>query len=327
MIRTMAIPLAVVACLLSFCETSRAQGSGGTDTVRPAVQRVGTLAEHTFVPTTFTPDPFIRTYLRTGLGFGTTPTLDTPPVVINGAEVGGLNGDLLFALMSFEYQHAIRDWLAVRGALNVIGRLADETRPLLAQGVTLYAGFDLGWLFRLTESERWSLSASLEIRNSSLTDIYLKRFIEGIVDSGGVSPGNNLVAVTPALQGGGGLRGAYAFSKLVGLTVSATVFYGESTNRSMGEGWNYKVGAAVDFNLLSNEGPPLGFVAGASTGSLLDIPGAESEATHTFFGRVGYTGSREFALGLDIAYEIVPVRDMERKQGFVSAVVDIRLYF
>jgi hypothetical protein len=319
--------IAVIAFILPLRETARSQESAGNDTVRSAFQGVGTLAAHTFVPTTFIGDPFVRTYLRTGLGFGMTSTLDSPPVVIDGVPLEGLRGNLLFALMTFDYQHAIRDWLAVHAGLSVVGRLANEKRPLLAQGVTLYGEFELGWLFRLMESERTTLSASLAIRNSSLTDAYLKRFIEGVIDSGKVTRGNKLVEVTPALQGVGGLRAAHAISDLVGLTVSAEVSYGESTDRSQGDSWNYLVGAAVDFNLFCNGGPPLGFVAGASTGSLVDVPGTGNRTAQNFFGRIGYTGSREFALGLDLAYELVPVRNAESKQGFMSAMIDIRLYF
>jgi hypothetical protein len=327
MTRMHATALLVFVLILPVREIARSQGSAGDGTAAPAVRSAGTLASHTFVPSTFMRDPFIRTSLMTGLGFGLTPALETPPVEINGVPVESVKGSLLFALMGFEYQQEIRDWLALKGNVRVAGRLADETRPLLSQGVTLFAGFDLGWLFRVMESERTFLSGSLEIRNASLTDVYLKRFIEGIIDSGGVSHSNQLVETTPALQGGGGLHAAHAFSELVGLTVNADLFYGESTDRSAGQLWSYLVRAAVDFNLLCDGGPPVGFVLGATVGSTLDIPGAEEKATQTFFGRIGYTGSREFALGLDLAYELVPIRNIENRQGFVSAVIEIRLYF
>ncbi len=327
MTRMLTLIITVIAFILPLRESARSQESAGNDSIRSSFQGVGSRGAHTFVPTTFIRDPFVRTYLRTGLGFGMTPALETPPVVIDGASVEGLKGSLLFALMAFDYQHAIRDWLAVRAALKVIGRLADETRPLLAQGVTLYGEFELGWLFRVMQSERTFLSASLEIRNSSVTDVYLQRFIEGIIDSGGISRGNHLVEVTPAMQGGGGLYMAYAFSDLAGLTANANLYYGESSDRSKGEAWSYLVRAAVDFNLSSTGGPPLGFVVGASTGSLLEVSGKGDATTQTIFGRIGYTGSREFALGLDLAYDLVPIRNAESKQGFMSAIIDIRLYF
>jgi hypothetical protein len=327
MTRMPALIIAAIAFVLPLRESARSQESAGNDSIRPSFQSVGTLAGHTFVLATYIRDPFVRTYLRTGLGFGMTPALEPPPVVIDGVSVEGLKGSLLFAIMAFDYQHAIRDWLAVRAALKVVGRLANETRPLLAQGVTLYGEFELGWLFRVMQSERTFLSASLEIRNSSLTDVYLQRFIEGVIDSGGISRGNHLVEVTPALQGGGGLHMAYAFSDLVGLTANASLYYGESSDRSKGEGWSYLVRAAVDFNLSSTGGPPLGFAVGASTGSPVDVSGMGDATTQTFFGRIGYTGSREFALGLDLAYDLVPIRNAESKQGFMSALIDIRLYF
>jgi hypothetical protein len=327
MSRTFTLALAFLMMVLPASEAARSQEIDSSSAGAPPSRVVGTLGGHSFVPSAFVQDPFVRTYLRTGLGFGMTPNFSTPPVTVNGTTVEGVKGSLLFALMNLEYQHALRDWLAVRGHFKIIGRLADETRPLLAQGVTLYTGFELGWLFRLAASERIFLSASLEVSNSSFTDINLKRFIEGIIEDGGLSPGNSLVEATPTLQGGGGIYAAYAISELVGLTATARLHYGESADSAEVDSWDYLIGAAFDFNLLNQGGPPIGFVVGGRTASTLDVGGAASKSTQTFFGRIGYTGSRDFALGLDLAYELVPVRNLEEKQGFMSALVEIRLYF
>ena len=324
---TLKLVLPVLILTMISAGPAQSQEPSGDAASPNSPQAVGSLSGHTFLPTTYIMDPFIRTFLRTGLGFGMTPELDTPVSTIEGQPVAGLKGSLLYGLMSFEYQHAIRDWLAVRGGLRVVGRLADETRPLLAQGVTLASGFELGWLVRVSESARHSVSASLEIRNASVTDIFLERFIEGVIEDGGLTPGNHLVESTPILNGGGGLHGAYAISDLVGLTATGTLHYGESADRERGETWYYSIGAAVDFNLLSQGGPPIGFVAGLKTGSAPDVPDAGDRTVQTFFGRVGYTGSQAFALGLDMAYDLFPVRNMDTKQGYLSAVVDIRLFF
>ena len=319
--------LAAAAVVLMLSEPARPQGDSGAGGETARSQAAGVLAGHRFVSTTFIQDPFVRTYLRTSLGFGVTPELTTPPVTINGHPVTGVKGSLLFALMSFEYQYAIRDWIAVRGAYRVVGRLADEARPLLVQGVTLATGFELGWLFRLANAERTSLSGSLEVRNSSLTDVYLRRYIEGIIQDTAISPSNQLVEDTPYLQGGAGLSVAHAVSDAVGLTASATLYYGESVDRTEGDSWDYLIAAAVDFNLFDQGGPPIGFAVGGRTGSTPDISGAGSQTSQSIFGRIGYTGSPAFALGLDLAYDFVPIRNMEGKQNFLSGAVDIRLFF
>jgi len=256
-----------------------------------------------------------------------TPELVVPLVTINDTSYFGLKGSLLYALLDVEYQQRIRDWLALRGSIRVVGRMADETPALISQGVTLFSVFELGWLIRIEESDRFLLSGSFGIRNSSMTDVYLQRFIEGIVENGRITPANKLVQTTPTLRGVAGLHGAYAITDLVGLTFNGDLDYGESADRFSTAEWSYGLAAAVDFNLLRSTGTPAGFIIGVETHSLAMGQQVGSESTLTFFGRIGYTGSKEFSFGLDLGYEMTHVRGVEDRQGFLSALVDTRLYF
>jgi hypothetical protein len=307
--------------------SARPQEPTSTGFDSASAPRAGVIGGHEFIPSSFIKDPFVRTYLQTGLGFGSTLNLTIPRAVVHGKTLSGPKGNLLFAVLDMEYQYAIRTWLAVRGRLDVTGRMANETSTLVAQGITLYSGFELGWLFKMTESERFWLSGSLGVKNSSTTDVYLQRFIEGIVENGQVLPGNNLVVATPTLRGTAGIQGAYVLSHLTGITVTGNLDYGESMNGGEGDKWYYGASAAFDFNLHSQSGVPVGFVIGGSTGSAPDLEGIDNRTAQTVFGRIAYTGADEFALGLDLAYHYFPVRNTTEKQNVLSAVVDIRLYF
>jgi hypothetical protein len=325
MSRSLLLP---AAALMLTVLTGPGARSQDTPVAAPdAAPRIGVLSGHTFIPSSFIRDPFIRTYFRTGLGFGSTLDFTQPVPTVNGKPLLGPTGDLLFALLDVEYQYTVRPWLAVRGRLSVIGRMADETPALISQGVTLATGFDLGWLFRVTSSERFAASGSLGVKNTATTDVYLQRFIEGIIDNGEILPGNKLVLTTPTLRGSAGVHGAYVLSHLTGLTVSGIVDYGESTDRGKTDGWYYSVSVALDFNMHADGGTPIGFVIGGRTGSAPDIQAADSRTSQAIFGRIAYTGAEEFALGLDLGYQFIPVRDLAEKQNFLSAVVDIRLYF
>jgi len=290
-------------------------------------QRLGVLADHEFIPSSFIRDPFVRTFLHTGMGFGSTINRVAPPVEIAGKPLTGPKGDLLYALLEVEYQQALRSWLAVRGRLNVVGRMADETTTLIAQGVTVLYGFDLGWVVRIAETERLSVSGTLGLKNSASTDVYLQRFIEGIITNGEVTWWNKLVLTTPTLRGTAGVQGAYALTRLTGLTFSGWLDYGESMNRGEADKWYYAFSAAVDFNLRSNGGPPIGFVVGGKTGTGPDAQAVDDRSAQTIFGRIAYTGAEQFALGLDLGYQFVPIRELPKKQNFLSATVDMRLYF
>jgi hypothetical protein len=292
-----------------------------------AAPRVGVIGGHAFIPSSFIRDPFVRTYLQTGLGFGSTTNFVPPPTVINGKTLPGPKGSLMYAVMDMEFQYAIRSWLAVRGRFDVTGRMATETPTLIKQGVTLYSGFDLGWLFRVAESEQFSMSGSLGVKNSSTTDVFLQRFIEGIIENGEVLPGNKLVAATPTLRGTAGFHSAWTLSRLTGLTVEGNLDYGESMNRNEGDKWYYGISAAFDFNLFTESGVPVGFVVGGTIASAPDLEGIDSRSAQSIFGRIAYTGAEQFALGLDLAYRYFPIRGLEEKQNFLSAVIDIRLFF
>jgi hypothetical protein len=325
--RSPILPAAIFLLVLALSPNAWSQETPAAASETSSETRIGVIAGHTFIPSSFIRDPFIRTYFRTGLGFGSTINFTPPVPTVSGKPILGPTGDLLFALLDAEYQYALRPWLAVRGRLSVVGRMADETPALISQGVTLYYGFDLGWLFRVASTERLSASGSLGVKNASTTDVYLQRFIEGIIDNGAILPGNRLVLQTPTLRGTAGFHGAYALNHLTGVTISGTLDYGESLDRSAPDRWFYSVSVAMDFNMHSDGGTPIGFVVGGRTGSAPDIQATDSRTSQAIFGRIAYTGAEEFALGLDLGYQFLPIRDLPEKQNFLSAVVDIRLYF
>jgi hypothetical protein len=327
MTRSLRTYCAVLLLTVLLVPTAHPQESLTTGPDSASGSRAGVIAGHAFIPSTFIRDPFVRTFLQTGLGFGSTLNYAPPPVTVKGRTLSGSKGDLLFAIGLFEYQYALRPWLGVRARLEMTGRLADETSTLVAQGVTLFYGFDLGWLVKLVSGERFFVSGSLGVKNTSTTDVYIQRFIEGIIDSGKIVPGNKLVMATPALRGSAGVQGAYVLSRLTGVTIAGTLDYGESMDRGEPDKWYYSLSMAFDFNLRSHNGVPLGFIVGGKTGTGPDLQGTDERSSQTIFGRIAYTGAEQFALGLDVGYQFIPIRNLEEKQNFLSATLDIRLYF
>jgi hypothetical protein len=327
MIRGLKTPTALLLLMIFSASAVFSQDSAAVGREGGLRRNPGVLAGHAFIPSTFIRDPFVRTFFRTGLGFGSTLDYVPPATVVNGKTISGPTGDLLFALLEVEYQYAFRTWLAVRGRVNMAGRVADETPALVSQGVTLITGFELGWLMEISRSDRLAVSGSIGIKNTTTTDVYLQRFIEGIIEAGEILPANRLVLTTPTLRGTSSIQGTYVLSRLTGVTVSGTFDYGESMNRGASDQWYYDLSAAFDFNLYSHNGTPIGFVVGAKIGSAPDLEQSDDRTAQNFFGRVAYTGSSEFALGLDLGYELLPIRGMPEKQGFLAAVVDMRLYF
>jgi hypothetical protein len=285
--------------------------------------RIPRLAGHTFVPNPFAPDPFIKTYVRNSVGIGKVPDLVTPIIVIEGDTVVGLQGDLLNAILEFEYQQAIQDWVAFRAQIRVSGRLGTGVQSLLAQGITANTGFEIGWLFKLAQGRRTMLSGTLNLWNNSTTLVNLLDWVEGIVDGVQVP----LTRTVPSTRGGGGLRFAWAVSDLVGVNLLTEVGYGESVDHLNDDEWFYKLAATVDFDLKTKTSVPLGFAVGYRQLSVAeggqDISGNISEVLL----RIAYTGSMDFRISLDMIWGQLPVTAQDQTLNVVSTLINLRYYF
>ncbi len=149
------------------------QDQGGAQ--RPAV------GSHSFTETVDVPSPFVRSFIRNRLGAGMAFDFEIPPIEIGGEPISGLQGDLLFAILDFEYQYAIKDWIAIRARVLANGRLGSDTLSLLSEGVTMATGFEFGWLVRLRESEKTAFSLDLNLANRSFTGVNISRFVDDII--------------------------------------------------------------------------------------------------------------------------------------------------
>ena len=133
-----AAALAMVLLTLGAAPRARAQ-----DDPRPS------LAGHTFVSTDLVPDAFVRTYVRTSLGYAEAQSIDYPPLVIQGDTLQVLNGSLSYAILGIEYQAALRNWIAMRIAGALVSRLGTQGSSLAREGVTITQGYDFGFLAKL----------------------------------------------------------------------------------------------------------------------------------------------------------------------------------
>lgn len=312
-------------------DAARAQNgqiaSGVQQAGSEAAVKLPMLGKHTFVPSDYVPGPFIQTYIRNALGYAQSVELTSPPIVIAGETVGGLKGDLLFAVLEFEYQHAVKEWLAVSAQVQALSRLGTETQSLLYQGVTAAAGFKLGWLFKLWRNDRMLLSGTVNLMNNSFTTINLAQYIENIIAAGGLSPENKLVNATPSVRGGGGLRWAYGVSQLVGLTFAVEGSYGESMTLRAGNQWYLDLGGGVSLDLYAKHDIPLGFVIGFRQASVAELGGDLDDQARNGIFRIAYTGRKDFNVGLESYFQSARPNNLEKPVRSMGTVMTMRYYF
>ncbi len=285
--------------------------------------KIPRLGDHRFTPNNLTSDPFIRTYVRNSLGMGKAVDLFIPVLEIDGSQVVGLKGDLLNAILEFEYQQAVKDWVAFLAHIRILGRLGTGTEALLAQGVTANMGFEFGWMFRLSEGEKTALSGTLNVWNTNTTAVDLLGFVNGAIDGTNVP----LVRKVPLTRGGAGLRYAWAASELVGFNFSGQAGLGESIDRSESEKIFVQLGAAADFDLKSKTSVPLGIVLAFQADSFPEGGEELADSLYELLVRVAFTGTTDFLISLDFAYSWYKPINADKTAKLASTLINLRYYF
>jgi hypothetical protein len=284
--------------------------------------RVPAHGGHRFLPLVDVPGPFTQTFVRNSVGLGTALAWETSPVVIDGVTVDGLRGNLLAALLEFEYQQQVKSWLAARARFKIAGRLGTEVQTLLAQGITASTTFELGWLFHLYRSEKTLLAGTFEVSNGSFTGINLTGFIEDFINGRETS----LVSKTPVIRSGPGLNFAWAASDLVGVTLNGRTGYGESSDRESDSEWFWSGGAAIDFDLKTRTRLPFGLGVGYRFDSFPE-GGAQAESYHEALLRLAYTTPGDFLISLDMTWGSLPLKGIDQNVRFGSTSINLRYYF
>jgi len=294
-----------------------AQDSGDSDWKAP--HKNG----HTFSPVNGIPDAYVRSYIRNNLGMSQTSDVDIPLGVIGEDTLFASRGGLLFANLGIEYQQTIKEWIAFRVKLKVNGRLGTGTSALLTSGVSAATGFELGWLMRLLETDKGYMSLSFDVRNSSFTTINIADFVDDIINGENAE----LVKKTPSVRAGVGLRYTHAFSPLVGLVSYFETGYGESVDRVSDDEWFTQFGASVDFDLAGVGWVPIGLAVGYQQDSFPEGGADITDVVRGFLFRIGYTGRKDLALGLNFVYSTFPSDQLDEKIKSTGATLDLRYYF
>ncbi len=314
----------LAASTLMILAVSPFSGLAEEDPAAPAEEfRIPRLGDHRFTPNTLTGDPFIKTYIRNSLGIGQSMDLFIPILEIDGDRVIGLKGDLLKAILEFEFQQAVKDWVAFRIQVRVMGRLGTGTQSLLATGVTANTGFEFGWMFKLAQDEKTALSGTINVQNNSVTTVDFLGFVEGVINP----PSQSLVKTTPVTRGGGGLLYAWAASDLIGFTFKGETGMGESADRSESDQWFVNFGAAADFDLKTKTVVPLGLAIAYRVDSFPEAGEELVDVKHDLALRIAYTGTTDFLLSLDFTYGWFKVEGRSDTSRFVSTLLNLRYYF
>lgn len=315
--RTVSIRLAVLGVAMATSLTGRSavaqEGPG------PFPELDG----HRFSPTRIVPVPSVNSYLVSTLGVAQAYDITTPPFVIDGDTIPGLQGDLLFATLDLEYQQKIVDWFAFRVGYRIDARLGTELGTLLSKGVNTITGFEIGWLARLLEADRDILLLDARVSNRNFTTVDIGGFVEDVIDGIDAS----IVRKNTALRVAGGLRWAHTFSNLFGIVANGEVGLGESADRNTDDEVFTRLGGQLDFDLDAWRNIPLNVALGYQFDSYPEATEDVDGSLNTGYLRLSYIARNDFTVGLQFFGSTIPVVDDEDSLKYGGVEFDLRYFF
>ena len=248
------------------------------------------LAGHVFVSTDLVPDAFVRSFVRTSLGYAEALSVDYPPTVVGRDTLATLNGSLNYATLGIEYQALLQDWIAARLEAGLVTRLGTQTTSLVNEGVTVSQGYDFGFLIRLHQTPKTALCGSIGVTNQQVTIVDVKQFAQDVVD--GV-PNARLIDYLPTVRSNAGLRYAWAANRSVGVSVLGEGSYGDAPRRHSLTSWGWDLGASVDYAFAPKHGIPLGTALAYRVSSLPGVTNSNNGSSSQTALRIAYTGQRD----------------------------------
>jgi len=285
--------------------------------------KIPELNDHVFTYISNFKSPFTNTSFTTNLGIGSASNLSYEIGDINGQPIVGINGNLLFANLSFDYQQRIREWIALYLHGGLTARLGTDVFSLLSQGVNTVTSFEIGWLVRIAEGEKYALSGTIGLSNLSGTFINIRRFVDDIVNN---IPNPSITKSVPVILGEAGLQFAYGFTQVTALSLEGQLGLGESFDRTDSD-LRYALKGSLDFNFKRKYNVPLGLILGYSLVSQPQLVYINKGTAHLGTIKLAYTGTKDFLIGIETTMMNIPLEDVDQKSRFLVNLLSIRYYF
>lgn len=281
------------------------------------------LGDHTFVPVMAITEPFLTTHIQTSVSLATTVNSTTPIYsLIDSTVVGTTDNEQFLTSVGFEYQHAVKEWLAVGVSIGAAGRLGTETNTLLSDGITGALGYNFSWKLRLHRSRSVFVSGSVGMGNRNATFINLLDWAEGLL----VGTNVPLVRTRNSLRGGGGVHAGWGLNRRFGLLGSAYVDYGESFDGRGENSWFTDVRLAMSYDAAQDIKAPLGLAI--TGGHYENHESADADRGVWFWStRIAVQSRSDFSIGLDLEHSYYDSKNQDHDLQISQITIDMRYFY
>lgn len=322
--------LMVAALAVAVLVTAPALAESGAPASSPAptqVQKIPVLNGHVFLTTASLPEPFLRTNFRNNLGVGVSEAYTTSALVVGDSTIATFGGDLYYASLGFKYQQAIKPWLAMDLKSDIKGRLGTGLKAALIDGMRASITGGAGVLVRVYETKKSYLSSYVGVTNASTTRMDPIGFVNGVIEDGGVTETNRLITETPTLQATADLRGAYGWSRNVGVMGFAGLSIGDSYDNEERTETYGALGLGVDFCLSDWLHAPLSLMLGYTMQNYPDVGEESKQAIQTGVVQLGYLSPGGFVLSMDLTNQWVSRESTNDTIYVIWPLLTMKYYF
>lgn len=278
---------------------------------------------HSFLSSTYLRSSFVSTSFQSHVGFGTTPVLEVPGFDIGDYEILRFQGQVVFFDLDVAYTQRFTPWLSLFFTIKVAGRAGTDISTILVDGVNALSGGDIGWLINVVQTDKFNLSGTVSVANLSGSFINISQYVEDLINE---VPYPSVSKAVPSLIGAIGLRSAYAFNPSYGLQLNLSYGYGESFERGFSKSF-FAMGIMGDLDFNPRRNVPLGLGLGYTLSSSPEVVMNEGGSSNMFIGRIAYTGSKDFDLGLQFSYYSLDLSRVEGNSYITKAMLSFQFYF
>jgi hypothetical protein len=257
---------------------------------------------HIFIPSRFTPDPFVQTSIasETGFGYGwaqgKTFDVNGNPVSTAAYQVGA------FAQL-LEYQYGFLPWWAVRVGATIVAYSGLNSAAAAGIGTSAATSVNLGTTLSWKVGDNLRFGGSVDVVLGPAVILNVVQAVVSSINSGEiVSPVNSYSKFTfqPTFVG------AWAINKPLGLTFSLGYIYANasSTTDVTVKSNLLAVTTLLDFDMSRLGWVPIGFIGGLQT--QFSVADTNFLLWRYQFG-IFYTGVKQLNVGAEFLYQRAPI--------------------
>ncbi|GJM28497.1 MAG: hypothetical protein DHS20C17_11320 [Cyclobacteriaceae bacterium] len=281
------------------------------------------LNNHTFVPVSFMNSGFNNTSFTLPIGIGSTSNFNFSPALPELDSIDGLNGEILFASLGFKYSQKVQDWISFNLELGLTARLGTNVESILSQGFNTVINFEVGSMVKIYQSNKTRLSLSVVVQNYNANFVDIAGFVKDVINE---ESDPKILRQIPALTTGGGLHFAWGINDLFGVRAESTYIYGETFTRGKSNGF-YSIKGGVDINFNERYQVPLGLAITYTITTEPKIVYVDNRSGRMFFGKLAYTGRKDFDIGIEAGAMVLPFQNIEEKPTILMANLTMSYFF